>query len=225
MTTGDLIHVLVVRWYVTLSGLVVTAVGILVLASGTPVFETQVDVQFLAPSSFEQVGENDPANDLVAMAGLVERESELSDDRLEPAWADTPLSGLGVTEGTMVVLPNQDGQFDFSFSEPVLRVKAVGPSAARAVSLREERVADIRATLARLQEEEGIPPEDRIDTRLIPPVPPVGEVTGQRNRALALLGLLGMGVTAAAAVAFDRVLVRHRLRRPERRGSGAATNA
>jgi hypothetical protein len=224
MTTGDLIHTLVVRWYVTLGGLLLTAVAIAVVHSGGPAFETKVDVQFLPPSSFKQVGENSPDNDLVAMAGLVARETRLSNDRLEPAWADAPLSGLGVTEGTMVVLPNQDGQFDFSFDDPVLRVKAVGPSPERAADLRDERVADIEETLARLQEADGIAPRDRIATRLIPPVPPVGDVSGPRNRALALIGLLGLGLTACLAVASDRVLLRHRHQRLEQKGSGVATS-
>jgi hypothetical protein len=225
MTTGDLLHALVVRWYVTLVGLVLTAFGVLAMHSATPVFETQVDVQFLAPSNFKQVGEKDPANDLVAMAGLVERETKRSGDRLEPASADVPLSGLGVTEGTLVVLPNRDGQFDYSFNQPVLRVKAVGPTAARAAGLRDERVADIVDALTRLQRAQGVPPEERIGTRLIPPVPPVGEVSGGRSRATAVLGLLGLVLTAVAAVAVDRLLVRHRLRRPERGGSGVATSA
>lgn len=225
MTTGDLIHVLVVRWYVTLGGLILTAVGGLVLHSGAPVFETRVDVQLLAPSSFEQAGDNNPANDLVAMAGLVERETRLSNERLAPAWPDAPLSGLGLAEGSMVVLPNEGGQFDFSFDVPVLRVKAVGPSAARAASLRDDRVADIEQTLARLQEADRIPPEDRITTRLIPPVPPVGEVSGHRDRALALFALLGLGLTAVAAAAVDRVVVRHRLGKLGPTGSGVATNA
>lgn len=225
MTTGDLIRVLVVRWYATLGGLFLTAVVGLVLHSADPVFETKVDVQFLAPSSFEQTGDNNPANDLVAVAGLVDRETRLGNDRLAPAWPDTPLSGLGLAEGSMVLLPNRDGQFDFSFDVPVLRVKAVGPSAARAASLRDARVADIEETLARLQEAERIPPEDRITTRLIPPVPPVGEVSGHRDRALALVALLGMGLTAVAAAAVDRLAVRHRLGRLETRGSDVATNA
>jgi hypothetical protein len=223
MTTGDLIHVLVVRWYVTLVGLIVTAGGGLLLLGADPVFETKVDVQFLAPSSFEQTADNDPANDLVAMAGLVERETRVGNDRLAPAWDDAPLSGLGLTEGSMVVLPNQDGQFDYSFSVPVLRVKAVGPTAERAESLRDERVADIEQTLERIQA--GLPPDQRITTRLIPPVPPVGEVSGHQDRALALFALLGMVLTAVVAVAVDRVMVRHRLGRLERTGSGVATNA
>lgn len=224
MTTGDLLRAVIVRWYVTLAGLVLTAVGVVAVHSAPEVYETQVDVHFLTRPGFVRDATNNPDNDLVAVAGLVEREVR-ADDRLEPAAADVPLAGLGVTDGSMIVLPNEDGQFDFTFRQPVLRVKAVGTTAEEAGAWRDERVAEIRGVLDRLQSEDGIEARERIRTRLVPAVPPVGTVSNSPDRAAAVSGILGLGLTGLAAVILDRLMLRHRPRRRDEAGSGRATTS
>jgi len=231
MTTGDLLRAMVVRWYITLVGVLLTTMAVLTVRGTDGVYETQVDVQFLPPVGFVRTASNNPDNDLVAMAGLIEREMNLEGERLEPASPDVPLSGMGVRTGTMVVLPNEDGQFDFTFREPVLRVKAVGASAEQAEELREGRVREINEILARLQASDGVPPRERMDTRQVPAIPPVKLVGGSTDRAAAVTGLLGLLLTGMACVLVDRLLVSHRWgsrlrwRRNGREGSGPATTS
>lgn len=231
MTTGDLLRAMVVRWYITLVGVLLTALAVLAVRGTPGVYETSVDVQFLPPSTFVRTANNNPDNDLVAMAGLVEAELNRDGERLQPASPDVPLSGMGVRTGTMVVLPNEDGQFDFTFREPLLRVKAVGASAEQAEDLRDQRVREIRDVLERLQVNDGVPARDRMGTRLVPAVPPVAAVGGATDRAAAVTGMLGLLLTGAACVLGDRFLVSHRWRarsrwrRRAREGSGRATTS
>ena len=224
MTTGDLFRAVVSRWYVALAGLLLTVLAVWLVQSRGGVYQTRVDVQFLPPPNITRTAVNNPDNDLVAIAGLVEREIERDPHEQQPASDDVPLAGMGVREGTMVMLPNSDGQFGYYFPDPVLRVQAVGESAGSAASSRAATVRTIRAALVRVQDKQHIAPERRVRTRLVPRVPPVIYEPGSPRRAGAVTGLLGLALTLVACVHGDRLLTHRRRSRPAA-GSVRATTA
>lgn len=220
MTTSDVLRALIERWYILIAGICVTMVAVLWLQASAGLYQMQVDVQFLPPPSFVRDATNNPENDLVALAGLIERQVDPQDERLEPALADAPLAGLGVTTGTMVVLPNEDGQFDYAFRQPLLRVKTVGRSPEEASTLLYQRVTMIEQALDAVQAKDGVVPRNRIGSRLVPAIPPVQVAAGSVPIATAVASLLGLGLTCVACVFADRFLVKHR----PRRGGGAPSS-
>ncbi len=224
IATADVLHRVVRRWYLALLGLLITLGAMALVAGSDGVYETRADLHFLPPKDFVVSDGSNPVNDLVAIAGLVEREVNQGERRPTPASPDTWLAGMGVEDGTSVVLPNQDGQFGYSFHEPYLRVQAVGATADRARTLRTETVAEIEQALARVQAADGVPERDRVRTRLVPRVPPVLHRGGAPRIAIGVSGLLGLVGTGLVCVHGDRLLrKRSRSRQPE--DSALATTA
>ncbi|MBD8870479.1 hypothetical protein [Nocardioides donggukensis] len=223
MTTGDVVRAMVSRWYVTAGGLLATAAVVLLLQGAPGAYTTTVDVQFLAPRG-PTAQPGNPRADLIALAGLVEREVGSGVQRETPVSPDVGLAGLGVTEGTMVFVPNSGGQWNYFFDDPVVRVQAVAPSDGRAAELRDAAVTRVRSTLEDLQVADGVPAASRVGTRLVPARPPVLLEQGSALRAMAVTALLGAALTCLAAVLFDRFM-RHRAHLPASPPSAPATSA
>ncbi len=208
MTTSDVLAAVRRRWRWSLVGAVCTILAIALVHARPGVYETQVDVMFLAPAGTDANAMISSTDSLVDMAGLVER--KLNQGRALPATAspDVPLSGRGVRHGSLVLLPNDGGQWDYHFTRPALVVQAVGTNAREAVRDRDLAVARIRDTLVRLQDRDGVAASDMIRTRVVPPATAVTYSAGDRPAAVAATGALGAAVSLVLLVQLDRRLLR-----------------
>lgn len=213
MTTGDLVRALLACWYVVLAGVLLTCAVAYLVHGRTGVYQTVVDVQFLPPSHPTVTRNDNPNDDLVALAGLVEREVGVDSGREEPVSPDVTLADMGVREGVAVVLPNAGGQWNYFFAQPKLRVQAVAGSPEEAERLRDDTVGRIRATLHRIQVDDGAAPANHVVTRQVPGRAPVTYAAGSPSRAGAVTLLVGGFLTCVAAVHVDRLLTRRRRRR------------
>ncbi|WP_110182141.1 hypothetical protein [Nocardioides solisilvae] len=214
MTTVELLRRLLRRWYVVAAGLVATAAVAAAVASPAPLFVSRVDVVLVAPPDDTLAPELvSRGEDLIALAGLVERLVNEGRPR-EPGTAQVvPLEGTGVRRGVQVTLPNAGGQWDHSFVAPVLDVQAVGTSRAEVVALRDDVLDRVVRTLRQTQADDGVPPRRRATARVVPEDGPVVPAGGHPTRAAAAAGVVGLLLTALAGLLVDGVLVRRRARR------------
>jgi hypothetical protein len=114
--------------------------------------------------------------------------------------------GMGFHHGSLVLLPNSGGQWNYNFSRPVLSVQAVGESPEEVRTRREAVLEEIATALRRIQAAEGTSPKHMISTRPVPASAPVVYADGHRTWALGVIALLGLGMSAIAAVLSDRFL-------------------
>jgi hypothetical protein len=224
MTLGNVLQTLRSRWYLTASGLLLTLVAVLALSARSGVYYTSVDVQLIPPEHMTVTGSPSPTDSLVALAGMVQRQVGDDTGRTEPVSPDATLTGLGVTDGTLVTLPNSGGQWNYFFDVPLLHVEAAAPTAEEAAHRRDAAVARIVTELRRVQAADGVLPLSQVTTRLVPRRAPVARERGSEARAALAAGLLGVALTCIGTVQADRL--RHRRPRLVRRGRFAsATNA
>ena len=214
MTAPALIRVLIRRWYIVLAVLAVIGVGFAALSRTGGAYVAESTVVFVVPGSAAVGIFDDRKRDtLVEFVGAVELEVNKGEpaDRLPKS---APLVGAGVSQGYQVVLPNTGGQWQFSFPDPVLSVRVTGPSPEW-----------VRATLDTLLDRIDTVTENRqgavstqvaISTDRVPSeatVNYVGPTRQTQARALLVLGLVGTGLAAAAAVLVDRLAGRLSQRR------------
>lgn len=221
MTTYDVLAAVIRRWYV-FALCVVLAAGVAYGLKGRPgVYMIDVEVYLIAPPDPTAVGGGqsnigDSANSLISLAGLVERTVNADVEYEEPVSPDVTIVGLGFRSGTLVTLPNAGGQWNYSFTRPVLKVQSAGSSPEEVERLFAAALTEIHDTLDRLQDEDNIPPDSRVTTRLVPEQPAVAYLTGYPTRAAAMAVILGGALSVLACVLVDRLLARVRRRPPSR---------
>jgi hypothetical protein len=223
MTAPALMRVLLRRWYVVVAVFAVLGATFLILDEAGGAYVSETKVLFVVPGAAAVGVFDDRQRDtLVEFVGAIEQEINegTQPDRLSP---DASLFGAGVTEGHQVVIPNTGGQWQYSFPDPVLSVRVVGHSP--------EQVGEsINALLDRIDvlaadRQSAVDPPDVISTERVPAEATVSYVGGSRRtqaRALLVLGLVGLGVAAAAAVLIDRLAGRVSNHRRPRRPAGPA---
>jgi hypothetical protein len=211
VTVGDILDVLRRRWLIALLLLAGAVVALHAAAQYPPVYSSRVEVRFLPPQTSRNPNSLEfTTGGVIATAGLVARTLTAASE--EPPSATTVLlHDRGIREGTSVVVPNSGGQWAANFEDPILDVQAVGASPEDVSALRDDRVAAIKAELARLQAD--VPTKLRITTATTPVDPMVEAKQGSPHRALLALTVLlgGLGLWLLAIV--DRALTRARRRR------------
>jgi len=206
MTTTALLRILLRRWYVVLTVFAVLGVTFVILDEDGGAYVSEAKVLFVVPGA-EAVGVFDDRqrDTLVEFVAAIEQEINegTQPDRLSP---DASLFGAGVSEGYQVAIPNTGGQWQYSFPDPVLSVRVVGQSPEQ-VGERIHALLD-RIDVLTANRQNTLDPQDVISTARVPAEVTVSHVGGSRRtqaRAVLVLGLVGLGVAAAAAVLVDRV--------------------
>lgn len=226
MTTAELLGVVRRRWYLVLLGVVATGVVAALIASKPGVYSTRVDVVFFPSQQSDPTDANtfSTSADVIAMAGLVEREVNADRETSALTSQDVSLSGTGIRNGTQIRLPNAGGQWDYNFNSPMLTVQSVGSSAEQVVAERTRAVEEITGKLRELQDQEGALPANRITTRVVPDYPKVTYSGGHPTRALAGVVVIGAGLTLTVTVTVDHLLLLRRRRKADRAGSPSAAS-
>lgn len=213
MRPADILRACRRRWYVLGVGLALTAVlGSFVLLSHG-VYWARSQVILLGPPVPSRPNKLDSSSaGVIATAGLIEREMNANRTRVPATSIDVLLMDQGIYDGEQVKLPNNGGQWSTNFNQPVLDVQATGPNPAVVQNRMDTMIAQIEAILNRMQDEAGVRPSNRITTILAPPVVHVNYSRGNRTRAAAVLALLGLILSLAAAVAAENLITRNRSR-------------
>ncbi|TFD66792.1 hypothetical protein [Cryobacterium ruanii] len=207
MTTRNLLQILARRWYVVMVVLIATGLLYATLARHGSYY-SEVQVVFVAPGDVALAPFNDQRRvTLVSFASAIE--SEIHNGRPTNRLAEgAPLFGAGVDQGYQVLMPNRGGQWQYSFPDPVLTVRAVGPDPQWATATVDGLVTHITALVAQRQQSNGVPVVDTIHIEQVPNETTanyVGSSTDARARALVSLILVGLAVAAFLAVTIDRI--------------------
>jgi hypothetical protein len=208
MTTRDLLQIIARRWYVVVVVLTLTGLMYVTLARAESAYSSEVQVVFVAPGDIAFAPFNDRRREtLVSFTAAIE--SELNNGYPTDRLAErAPLFGAGVDQGYQVFLPNRGGQWEYSFPDPQLTVRAVGPNPQWVTATVDGLVTRINTLVTERQRGSGVAV---VDTILIERVPDetvvhyVGSSIGARTRALVALLLVGLAVSAILAVTVDRI--------------------
>lgn len=182
------------------------------------VYLAQVNVLFLPPQSGMQPNSLlSNSQSLISVAGAVGKMVDADPFASHIVSPTVTLADEGVRNGYSVSLPNDGGQFANNFDRALLNVQAVGPTASGTLETAQRLVKEINDKLATWQEDSQIPATNRIQTSLNPAQIQEFHLTGSRARAGAAAAVLGLGLTALAAVLLPPRLVRWRARRTSAR--------
>ncbi|MBT2587293.1 hypothetical protein [Arthrobacter sp. ISL-95] len=218
MTTSTLLGVLLRRWYMVAFGLALGLAALGAIRSSEPVFWTEADVTFLAP-------EREPAYwisggsamTLAAFADMVKRRVDQEAPSVDLALTRGTLYGAGVQQGFSVTLPANGGQWNKTFSQPVLKVQVVDTSAERVNQVLAVVVERINVATIELQDEASVK-ADHISTQTTPSQAEVvfgGGTPVTRMKGAVVWAGLSLAVTSAGVLYCDRVLVRRRHNRSD----------
>lgn len=228
MTIAEFLRITFRRWYVILAGALVTVVACwaLIGRASSPAYFSKMEIRFVEASA--TAGERifgSGSQAIVPFVAAVER--VVNGGRVVPPFnsRDSTIHGVGVRRGTKVAMPNYGSQWVSSYPVPALVVEVVDDSPAGVVAGHEQAVAEIRRTVEDLQDQQGVPPQVRIEVVEAASAPSVSSVAPPRRellRALIATVLVGAGVTAFVAVEWDRRALR---RGRGRSGRGPAATA
>ena len=213
MTASTILGILLRRWYMVAFGLALGLAALGAIRSSEPVFWTETDVTFLAP-------EREPAYwisggsamTLTAFADLVRRRVVQEAPSVDLALTRGTLYGAGVQHGFSVTLPTNGGQWNKTFSQPVLKVQVVDTSAERVNQVLAVVVDRINDATTRLQNEASVK-ADLISTQTTPSQAEVifgGGTPVTRIKGAVVWAGLSLALTSLLTLYADRILVRRR---------------
>lgn len=176
-------------------------------STATGVYYSKTDVLFLsprAPGSGNALQE-DPAQTL-AFASVVTHRFNADAGKAVPLSTSSPLYGSGIRSGHLVYIPSSGGQWQMSYSRPVITVEIVGEAMDEVVTER-QRILDRISSLAKeSQQELGIKPAANITTEPAPSVEFVAYVGVRNTTAVLGLTFLTIGLAAGIPLSVDRAL-------------------
>ena len=174
-------------WAAVAAGLVFSALLAWHVMAVPPVYSAQVNALLLLPTS--SVVPNTLATSsesVVDTAGVLQRMVGGQGSGAKPVSDSVTLSAQGIRHGFSVRLPNSGGQWADLYSDPFLDVQAVGSSEAEVQGEMQRVLVALEQGLRRMQDEEGVAPENRIGMQLNPGQPVIRAASGSRIRALGL---------------------------------------
>lgn len=195
------------RWYLALGTVLVMLPFLFAANTATGVYYSKTDVLFLsprAPASGNALQE-DPAQ-ILAFASVVTHRFNANAANTVPRSTSSPLYGSGIRSGHLVYIPSSGGQWQLSYSRPVVTIEIVGESMDEVVTQRQQ-ILDRVSSLARdSQQELGIKPAANITTEPAPSVEFVAYVGVRNSTAVLALTLLTIGLAAGIPLSVDRAL-------------------
>lgn len=224
MTAATFLGILLRRWYLLAAGLLLGLAALGAIRSAEPVFWTEADVTFLAP-------EREPAYwisggsamTLVEFADMVKRRVTKDVPAVDLSLTNGTLYGAGVQKGFSITLPNKGGQWNKTFTQPVLKVQVVDSSAENVNKVLDSILDRINDATIGLQAEESVR-GDFISTQTTPSKSEVvfgGGTPVTRLKGAVVLETLCLAATSVATVYVDGLLLRRRARRRAKHPAGA----
>ncbi len=206
MPVGEFFSALRRRWVVVLVGLLLT-VG---LSGGAywffkPTYEITGTVLLLPPASSETTGSPNPYLQLGGLQQAVDLVGVSLSDQA------TTLEMRSISKDVTFTV-----QADVRTSSPLLVVDVKDSSPATALRIRDLLVARVPERLDSLQQSLGVSAKDRVTSSVLTLDTRAVEVGKNRLRAGVVAGVIGLGLTLAAAALWDA----RRLRHPRRRAPG-----
>lgn len=170
------------------------------------VYYSRADILFLPPQAL--VGGNllqaDPAQTLHFAAIVVSR-INAEQPSSTPRTTSAPLFGTGLRNTHAVYIPSSGGQWQLSFSRPVITVEVVAETAETAEGDLAKLVGRVSRLASESQDAEGIPTAVQITTELSPGIPFVTYVGVRTGRATVSLLFLTIGLASGIPLLLERL--------------------
>jgi len=199
------------RWYLALATVLIMLPFLSAASTASGVYYSKTDVLFLsprAPGSGNALQE-DPAQTLAFASVVTHRfnaDADADGGKTVPRSTSSPLYGSGIRSGYLVYIPSSGGQWQLSYSRPVITVEIVGEAMDEVIAER-QRILDRISSLAKdSQQELGINPAANIITEPAPSVEFVSYVGVRNTTAILALALLTIGLAAGIPLSVDRAL-------------------
>lgn len=216
MTIWEIARVLLRRWPIVMVGVLLTGTIGFVAIKDEGVYFTRTEILFLAPtSSLYPNALRTQSEDLIITAGVVAKRVTGPADVTKFASPEVTLVGLGVRDGWSLTLPDTGGQWATNFATQMLVLDIVGPTREAVLERQHEIVAEVGAELDELQRSADVDPVNDITVMVAPETTVIYHVGPSRMRTLAMVTIIGAGITTVAALVADRRRRRRRERRPE----------
>lgn len=205
MALSHLVRALLRRWPILVIGALCTASVGLVAVRADGVYWSRTNVVFLAPSSTLYPNAlKTRSEDLIITAGLVAKRINGPAAVEKFSSVDATMIGVPRTDSPFWLrLPDTGGQWSPNFADQFLILEVVGDSPEEVRAIQDEVVERARFELNAMQREQLVDPVNDITLTVAPDPAIVFHVTGNRIRALGMIGALGMGVTLAVVIALE----------------------
>jgi hypothetical protein len=197
MTLWDLFTVAFQRKLLTICCVLLTGLAVAWVSHTQPVYLSQVNVVLLRPASVPLNAYTNTSQSLIDMAGVVARAVQGGDGSAQTVSDGVTLAGEGIRDGYAVQQPNGGGQWQYRFDQPFLDIQAVGSTASEARRQMTLALADVRATLDRVQDDQGVSAANRVRVNLNPLEPQLYAAAGSHIRAVGATAVLGILITLA----------------------------
>ena len=189
-----------------LVGVLLTLVACPVTWRAPGVYWASTKVYLLVPATAQQPNQLAPDNSAaIPLAGLIQTEINGGIPPREAISPDVTLVDEGIYDGWSVLLPDAGGQWADDFPESSLIVQASGPSAEVVRSRMYDLIGRITRLVAAREDAAKVPLASRVDFTMSPRAVAVQYSNGHRSRAIAIIVLLGVGLSLAACIVIDRV--------------------
>ena len=211
MTLWDTLAGMGRRWYVVLIGLLCTALTLYAIQTKPSVYYSRSTVFFVSPSS-----QHNPNSlglrlvSLVVTAGVVAKRINGNDTPTKVSSMAVTLVGRGVSDGTLIQLPDNGGQWSNDYDSQSLDIQIAAPTPELVVERRADAVTRIATELTAIQDEAKVPAVDRISLKVAPVEPSIVVMRGQPRRAQAMVAALGVVLTMRAGGLLELAAARRR---------------
>ena len=184
--------------------LLLSAVALALASRPVEVWNGEVRVIFLKPTSSPGNALAATSVALVSMAGIVARDVEGFSSTPQTVNSFVTLASQGVVTGVEVRQRNSGGQWDHNYEDPVLNIQSTGPTREVAQAQLQAGVNSVMRTLDDLQNRESVPTDSRIRARLSAGNPEYTTQKGSRVRAVCATALVCGLITVGALALVER---------------------
>lgn len=212
MTLSDLLALAWRQRLVALGCLILTGVAMATMLAPVEAWNARVSVVLLVPPGSPGNPLASTTSSLISTTGVVARVVDGPDDLPQTVSSDLNLASTDPEPGWSLRQPSVGGQWDSSYEEPRLEVKAWGHTRDEASLQMDTALAAISGSLRSLQDARGVSQSERIRVSLSPAQPVFTIQSGSRIRSVAGTGLAGVLATVAAIVGAGRLDERRRAR-------------
>ncbi|MFF2346145.1 hypothetical protein [Pseudarthrobacter sp. NPDC058119] len=212
--------------YMSLAVTAILLPWVFVASHAQGVYYSRVDVLFLAPPAVVagNVLQADPAQTL-SFAAIVEHQVNAEYPSSAPRSTSAPLYGTGLRNTHAIFIPNSGGQWQLSFSRPMITVEVVADSPEMVFTTMNQLAGRISDLAADLQTNEGIPQAVQITTDDSPEKASVTYVPVRSGNATFALLILTVGLAIGLPMLAERIAIAAEVRRSEvtpRKTAGAS---
>jgi hypothetical protein len=214
MTVRSLCGSMVRHWYVVLLAMAAAAGGFVLLEQHGGIYSTKPVVAFLLPGGKTlEMGSGLESQDVIAFATTVAQ--EINNGRPAELYSrdSAPLYGAGMRQEIRISVPSDGTQWRASYPRAEIAVSIVGPDRAWVETMQRRYVRMVRSVAEDQQNDVGVTPTERIQTKVMPLTTDVEYVgAGKTAQVVAMSALLAAATIVAAwlSVMLDRLARRTR---------------